>query len=213
MSIRKLFLLLCVATSMCFGFAWAQEDDVQDEQVLAVVLGEPITVASVLPSEAERKTMRDKAKEKYSALLDYKIQMATFDNVLERIILDYAKRNSIVADPDLTQQFENKFGGEFARNQKEGTSKSIQEIAKLEVIKFLVEKALYAEFGGRVIFRQSNPQMPVDAYRTLLAQYKENKQLTFDDESLETAFWDGFSEPFQYEVPAENVSFSKPWWL
>ena len=102
----------------------------------------------------------------------------------------------------------------FANQVSEkNSSKPIKEIAEKQVIQFQTEKALFDEFGGKVIFRQSNPQMPIDAYKALLNRYRENNQLQIIDSALREAFWNVFTPPFQYEIAPENVDFTQPWWL
>lgn len=200
---------------------------VESQDILAVVLGQPITVADVLPSEDVRKQMRDSANGNYAEMLSFTIDMNTSNKVLEQLLNDYATKKGIVADKQLIGKFIDKFGGEIAKknnapansasvnniNEDKASPKTIDEIATHQVLKYLTEKSLYEEFGGTVIFRQSNPQMPIDAYRTLLSQYSTQGQLTFNDSELEETFWRSFKAPFKYIVPAENVDFSQPWWL
>ncbi|WP_338518963.1 hypothetical protein [Alteromonas gracilis] len=220
MSFRNTYLICWLVLLSCFNQPMAQEDDSQT-QALVVVLGESLTADALMPSQTELDALREKAQGNFDALLDYRIQIAAFDSVVERIIFDYAKRNGITADETLVKQFEDKFSNELASSQQRAgetesdtaSAKDISSIAQREVTKFLVEKAMYKTFGGRVVFRQSNPLMPVDAYKKLLMQYKESGQLQFNDETLEKAFWGGFSEPFKFVIPTENIDFSNPWWL
>jgi hypothetical protein len=55
--------------------------------------------------------------------------------------------------------------------------------------------------------------MPIDAYQALLKRYQASGKLTFSDSQLASSFWESFAPPFQFEIPAENVDFSTPWWL
>lgn len=220
MSFRNVLLLSCFALSLCLHPAWAQQDKAQ-AKTLVVIFGEPLTAEDLMPAQEELDMLREKAQDNFNALLNYRIQIAAFDTVIERVLRDYAKRKNITADEALVAKFEDKFGSEFTASQtsaneeseKVASSKTIADIAQLEVLKFMVEKAMFNEFGGRVVFKQSNPLMPVDAYRSLLKQYKDSGQLTFENKALEEDFWKGFSEPFKFEVPPENISFEQPWWL
>ncbi|GEA07123.1 hypothetical protein KUL42_18840 [Alteromonas sp. KUL42] len=198
------------------------QHQVESQDVLVMVLGQPIAVADVLPSEDVRKQMREGANGNYAEMLSFAVDMNASNKVLEQLLNDYASKKGIVADAQLVRKFIDKFGGENSQknsrpansaHEDNASPKAIEEIAKLQVLKYLTEKSLYEEFGGTVIFRQSNPQMPIDAYRTLLSQYSTQGQLTFNDSELEEAFWSSFKAPFKYIVPAENVDFSQPWWL
>ncbi|MEM7267035.1 MAG: hypothetical protein AAF370_13950, partial [Pseudomonadota bacterium] len=126
------------------------------------------------------------------------------------VLEDYAKQKGITVNQTLVSKFIEKFEGQVS---SETTTKPIKEIATKQVMQFQTEKAMYEEFGGRVIFRQSNPQMPIDAYNTLLSRYRDAGKLSIIDEDLRDAFWDVFTPPFQYEIAPENVDFTQPWWL
>lgn len=185
----------------------------QSEEVLAVVLGKPITVKSVTPSESERLQMRENAGGNYASLLAYRIQVSATNDIISALRQHYAKQNNIVVDSALQQAFVDRFSAEFNAKQSQPHSKTIQQIAYDEVLKYATEKAMYEEFGGRVVFTQSNPQMPVDAYKALLKRYKDAGQLNILDEDLGESFWSVFSQPYKYVLEKENIDFSRPWWL
>lgn len=228
----SVFLLLITHAQAQSTLPSSIQRQIESQDVLVVVLGQPIVVADVLPSEDVRKQMREGANGNYAEMLSFAVDMNTSNKVLEQLLNDYATKKGIVADAQLVDKFIDKFGSEnYQENSKPAnsasednasensahedntSSKAIEEIAKHQVLKYLTEKSLYEEFGGTVIFRQSNPQTPIDAYRTLLSQYRTQGQLTFNDSELEETFWSSFKAPFKYIVPAENVDFSQPWWL
>lgn len=223
----SVFLLLITHAQAQSALPSSIQRQVESQDVLVVVLGQPIAVTDVLPSEDVRKQMREGANGNYAEMLSFAVDMNTSNKVLEQLLNDYATKKGIVADAQLVGKFIDKFGSEnYQDNSKpvnsasedkghedNASSKAIEEIAKHQVLKYLIEKSLYEEFGGTVIFRQSNPQMPIDAYRTLLSQYSTQGQLTFNDSELEETFWSSFKAPFKYIVPTENVDFSQPWWL
>lgn len=218
----SVFLLLITHAQAQSALSSPIQRQVESQDVLVMVLGQPIAVADVLPSEDVRKQMREGANGNYAEMLSFAVDMNASNKVLEQLLNDYASKKGIVADAQLVRKFIDKFGGENSQknsrpansaHEDNASPKAIEEIAKLQVLKYLTEKSLYEEFGGTVIFRQSNPQTPIDAYRTLLSQYSTQGQLTFNDSELEEAFWSSFKAPFKYIVPAENVDFSQPWWL
>ncbi|BFT31618.1 hypothetical protein D210916BOD24_27940 [Alteromonas sp. D210916BOD_24] len=188
---------------------------VQTNDVLAYVLGKAITLDSVMPQESERVEMRNNARDNYAGLLAYRIQITATNDIISLLREDYAQQKKIVVDEALQRAFVEKFGEEFNAKQPQSHHKTIQQIAHDEVLKYATEKAMYEEFGGRVVFTQSNPQMPVDAYNTLLTRYKDAGQLNIVDEELNRAFWAIFSEsvPFKYVIPNENINYDHPWWL
>lgn len=190
----------------------SQPEPVQhsDGNILAVVLGQNVTRADAMPNEKEQKEIKEQAKEDYNDMLDYVVRVNASTKIYELILEDYAAKKGIELDQALVTKFVEKFANQVS---EKNSSKPIKEIAEKQVMQFQTEKALFDEFGGKVIFRQSNPQMPIDAYKALLNRYRENNQLEIIDSALREAFWDVFTPPFQYEIAPENVNFTQPWWL
>ncbi|GMM72618.1 hypothetical protein MTsDn5_25700 [Alteromonas gracilis] len=190
----------------------SQPEPVQhsDGNILAVVLGQNVTRADAMPNEKEQKEIKEQAKEDYNDMLDYVVRVNASTKIYELVLEDYAAKKGIELDQALVTKFVEKFANQVS---EKNSSKPIKEIAEKQVMQFQTEKALFDEFGGKVIFRQSNPQMPIDAYKALLNRYRENNQLQIIDSALREAFWDVFTPPFQYEIAPENVNFTQPWWL
>jgi hypothetical protein len=190
----------------------SQPEPVQhsDGNILAVVLGQNVTRADAMPNEKEQKEIKEQAKEDYNDMLDYVVRVNASTKIYELVLEDYAAQKGIELDQALVTKFTEKFANQVS---EKNSSKPIKEIAEKQVMQFQTEKALFDEFGGKVIFGQSNPQMPIDAYKALLNRYRENNQLEIIDSALREAFWDVFTPPFQYEIAPENVNFTQPWWL
>tara|TARA_Y200000002_G_scaffold322306_1_gene282832 strand:- start:1431 stop:2099 length:669 start_codon:yes stop_codon:yes gene_type:complete len=190
----------------------SQPEPVQqsDGNILAVVLGQNVTRTDAMPNEKEQKEIKEQAKENYNDMLDYVVRVNASTKIYELVLEDYAAKKGIELNQTLVTKFTEKFANQVS---EKNSSKPIKEIAEKQVMQFQTEKVLFDEFGGKVIFRQSNPQMPIDAYKALLNRYRENNQLQIIDSALEEAFWNVFTPPFQYEIAPENVDFTQPWWL
>ena len=190
----------------------SQPEPVQqsDGNILAVVLGQNVTRTDAMPNEKEQKEIKEQAKENYNDMLDYVVRVNASTKIYELVLEDYAAKKGIELNQALVTKFMEKFANQVS---EKNSSKSIKEIAEKQVMQFQTEKALFDEFGGKVIFRQYNPQMPIDAYKALLNRYRENNQLQIIESALEEAFWNVFTPPFQYEIAPENVDFTQPWWL
>jgi len=190
----------------------SQPEPVQhsDGNILAVVLGQNVTRDDAMPNEKEQKEIKEQAKENYNDMLDYVVRVNASTKIYELVLEDYAAKKGIELNQTLVTKFTEKFANQMS---EKNSSKPIKEIAEKQVMQFQTEKVLFDEFGGKVIFRQSNPQMPIDAYKALLNRYRENNQLQIIDSALEEAFWNVFTPPFQYEIAPENVDFTQPWWL
>jgi hypothetical protein len=93
------------------------------------------------------------------------------------------------------------------RDMREGMARSVIERWKLN-------QALFAEYGGRVIFQQFGPE-PLDAYREYLEARQEAGDFSFMDPAFETAFWRYFRDEsiHQFYAPeeAETVFATAPW--
>lgn len=207
----SLLISLLVLTSQS-AFAEPQSQPLQqvDDNVLAVVIGRNVTRADAMPNEKEQKEIKEQAKEDYEDMLDYVVRVNASTKIYELVLEDYASKKGIELNQTLVTKFTEKFASQVSEQK---SSKPIVEIARKQVMQYQTEKALFEEFGGRVVFRQSNPQMPIDAYKALLTRYRQNNQLQIVDEALKQAFWDVFTPPFQYEIAPENVDFAQPWWL
>lgn len=79
-----------------------------------------------------------------------------------------------------------------------------------------VNKALYEEYGGRVIFQQAGPE-PLDAYRKFLQDQEQKRAFRIDDEEASTAFWKYFKDDSMHvflkdrEKAADAIN--RPWWM
>jgi hypothetical protein len=80
-----------------------------------------------------------------------------------------------------------------------------------------VNRALYGQYGGRIIFQQGGPE-PLDAYRTFLEERQAAGDFAIVNEGLATGFWryyrdesiHSFYEPGSEE---EAEAFAVPPWL
>lgn len=89
---------------------------------------------------------------------------------------------------------------------------SEQRVSRVWVKQWKVNQALYREFGGRIIFQQAGWE-PIDAYRTLLDQYKANKGFVVHDPLLQEAVYSYFQFKFVYaDEKKAKFYFEKPYW-
>lgn len=181
-----------------------------DSQPMATIFGTTINASDVMPDEKEREALEQQAKDNYAQMLDYVVRANASNKIYEKVLENYAKQQGISLNEQLVEKFIETFESQMTG---ETSSTPINEIAKKQVMQYQTEKAMYEEFGGRVIFLQSNPMMPIDAYSALLSRYRDNGELKIIDKTLSETFWKVFEPPFQFEVSPENIDFSQPWWL
>jgi ABC-type glycerol-3-phosphate transport system substrate-binding protein len=63
-----------------------------------------------------------------------------------------------------------------------------QQVAAAFILQWKINRSLYREYGGRIIFQQGGPE-PLDAYRRFLEQAQSRGDFRIVDKSLEAAFW------------------------
>ncbi len=62
------------------------------------------------------------------------------------------------------------------------------EIAGAFIRQWKINKALWEQYGGRVIFQQGGPE-PLDAYRKFLEESQANGDFRIENSAMESAFW------------------------
>ena len=185
----------------------------------ATLFGQSVTIEQISPAPAKlTKLVRDMGVSKDMAIASFQHNELA-RQILDAVMADYAKQHNITADPDLVARFIERFASQHAATTKNGATSSagndnsLPGIAQKQVLQWQIDKALYAELGGTVVFTQRNPQLPVEAYHTLLQQYAKAGKVNITDTRFSALFWKAFEPPYRFEIPAGQVSFAKPWWL
>ena len=89
-----------------------------------------------------------------------------------------------------------------------------QRMAKDFVRHWKTNKALFAKYGGRVIFQQAGPE-PVDAYRQFLEEQEQAGAFQILDPALKDPFWRYFTNDAMHNFypKGEGEKFiNTPWW-
>ena len=95
-----------------------------------------------------------------------------------------------------------------------------REIARVFIRNWKFNKALYQQYGGRVIFQQAGME-PLDAYRAWLKEHESRGDFAINDATLRDQFWSYFLSEAHNFVPIEEFRkesglvdpWEKPWWL
>lgn len=91
---------------------------------------------------------------------------------------------------------------------------SMRKMAEMMVVGWKRDRALYERYGGIVIFQQGNPFEPVGAYRQFLEETEKAGVFEVFQADHRQTFWSYFvSSHRQFQIPAEDVNFSQPWWM
>ena len=92
-----------------------------------------------------------------------------------------------------------------------------EQIAAAFILQWKINRALYQQYGGRIIFQQGGPE-PLDAYRQFLEEKEKQGAFGILEKSFEPAFWRYFrTDSIHSFYPAgskeESQAFATPWWL
>jgi hypothetical protein len=95
-------------------------------------------------------------------------------------------------------------------------TKAREQIAAAFIRQWKINRALYQQYGGRIIFQQGGPE-PLDAYRLFLEQQQAQGNFKILNKDLEPAFWryfvtDSIHSFYPRGSIEESQAFSVPWW-
>ena len=115
----------------------------------------------------------------------------------------------------IAHELEQRKIGQTIPNYAEIQRRSAERVARISVRQWNINKALYEKYGGRVIFQQMGYE-PVDAYRALIAEIRQQQEV----EILDPSFPDPFAYMIEYlDMPHQYLPkkeadkyFKKPWW-
>lgn len=147
--------------------------------------------------------------------------------ILDRLFNAYANERGITAEPHEIEAFI----GKMDRNMREKGLNAIDDLSEEERRKALemrtamarsmikrwkTNKALYEEYGGRIIYQQLGPE-PLDAYRKYLEQRERAGDFQINDEVASDLFWRYFTDDSIHSFldtgsDEEKSAFSRaPW--
>jgi hypothetical protein len=110
------------------------------------------------------------------------------------------------------------FTGPLPGSEESAADKAArQEIAAAFIRQWKINRALYQQYGGRIIFQQGGPE-PLDAYRAFLEDSAARGSFRIQNKNLEAAFWryyrDDSIHSFYKPGSAEATkAFANPPWL
>jgi hypothetical protein len=187
----------------------SESSDDEPSTVVASLFDKSITAKDITPDDEVLAKMASQASsgEEQNAMVALASLTKLSELIIEGVLDDYFVQNNLAVDAALVEKFKTKFAGSAS---EDGIS---DDVAKRQVMIFLAEKHMYNTYGGKVVFRQSNPQLPVGAYYKILKKYEQSGKFTILDKGLADGFWTPFTPPYQYELAEKNINFTQPWWL
>ncbi len=91
-----------------------------------------------------------------------------------------------------------------------------RDIARSIIRQWKLNRALYGQYGGRIIYQQLGPE-PLDAYRVFLEERQQSGDFRIEDSAFEEEFWRYFTDESKHDFMApgsadENRAFAIPPW-
>ena len=99
----------------------------------------------------------------------------------------------------------------------EAMHKAMQPVAKAIIEQWMINKALYQQYGGRIIAQQLGPE-PLDAIHEYLKEQQKKGAFKILEKSFEAPFWEYFVTDSKHSFykqgsQEERQAFDKPFWL
>ncbi len=101
------------------------------------------------------------------------------------------KAESIPAEQETQLQSELNTLENLPKQEREEVLKIRLPMAKGTIEQWMVNKALYQQYGGRIIYQQGGPE-PLDAMRDYLKEQQKKGAFKILEKSFEAPFWDYF---------------------
>jgi hypothetical protein len=188
------------------------------KKCIARVFGKDIFISDITPNHDELVL----AKQAYSKLSDdellAKVQADKLSSlIISPIIDDFCKTHNVEPTKEEIKSFSKamniKIPSESVNGKLKGAADMENEFCISVVKNWKLSKALYKEYGGVVIFQQSNPMEPVGAYRKLLEVNEAKGNFKIYDEKLKQLFWEYYTMNQPFQIPIDQIDYSSPWWL
>ncbi len=92
-----------------------------------------------------------------------------------------------------------------------------RDMGRAMIRQWKINRALYIQYGGRIIYQQLGPE-PLDAYRAFLEEQQAAGAFEFPDAGQAEAFWRYFRDDALHDFMAPGgaeaaAAFSRPPWL
>lgn len=204
---NKLTIYVLLVTTILAG-ATVAAGQTGKSQPVARVLKIDIFRVQIEPGSQEQTAakLKQKGPEYEKWLVDYQGE-ALASTILNPLLAEYAKAHRITAT---TGEINSMSQAVFKKRVARGANKMLAQAA---VIQWKVSKALYQQYGGIVIFQQSNPYEPIGAYAKFLEEQEQMKTFQIFEPKLREAFWCYFTCEQSMIVPPNEVNYDQPWWL
>ncbi len=102
--------------------------------------------------------------------------------------LPEAERARLATDVAMLDELLAALGKDNAATSDPQEAEARQQVAAAFILQWKINRALYKQYGGRVIFQQGGPE-PLDAYRRFLEDAQSRGDFRIVSKDLEAGFW------------------------
>lgn len=171
------------------------------ESPVATVLGEEVRTAD--PGEMQQ-IIITRLFDQYAAEHAIDAQPTEIDAFVENLQRAMAADENLAAENDLTPEE----AGQLNAMRR--------ELARSVIRQWKINRELYKEYGGRIIYQQLGPE-PLDAYRQFLRERQRAGVFEIHDAAMEASFWRYFTDESMHTFMEsggddEARAFSIPPW-
>ncbi len=239
MKLTALLLLMNLAAGVIYAQTSPQEIKNVNKDVIAEVLGKKITIEdkndfdgliikalleqfekenNLKPTAEELDTFIMKQEErKQQQQLQYEKKRSRLLTELKVDTLSEQERKDKDSELQATESYltSARMNKEKWKGQEEQIRIMTRELARQFVKIWKINKALYAKYGGRVIFQQVGAE-PIDAFRDFLKEQEKKGAFQIIDKTYEASFWRYYTNDaiHSFYKKAEGARFiNTPWWM
>lgn len=205
--------------------------------LVALVMGKEIHTAD---SEEMKYLILDRLLNRYATEQDIEVSQMDIDAYIDAMarVVEQDRRQRAAQREELVRQLDAAPPGDARRDALTAEIKTLdqlqssldkmasnsgedrgarEEVATAFIRQWKINRALYRQYGGRIIYQQGGPE-PLDAYRAFLEDREKDGAFRILDKSLESEFWRYYTtESIHTFYPAgsheEKQVFETPWWL
>lgn len=166
---------------------------------VAVVLGEEIASGD---ADEISQTILDKLFARYRREHDISVTDAEIEQFVNKLEQGEAEESGESAMDDLTAE------------EQQQVKAMRHDMGRAMVEKWKLNRALYQQYGGRVIAQQLGAE-PLDAYREFLEAQQASGAFVINDAAIEQHFWEYFRDESMHDFLPESAAaeaFAAPPW-
>lgn len=182
--------------------------------IFTTLLAEYAKEKKIDATEEEVKTFISKSDQMGKATLkEFEKDKKRLEEELKSTTLSEADRAKKEQELEMTKELLK--SEEEAKGEKPDRDPGDAKMAREFIRTWKVNRALFKQYGGRVIFQQAGPE-PLDAYRDYFREQEAKGTFRITDEEAKATFWKYFTDEKMHtflDAKDGTQAMEIPWWL